>query len=211
MMVEITLEQANKIMQETHYLGPCKAAGVQCFGWVEEGTVVAAAIYADPHAPKIPARYRDLRRLSKREEMRAPLSKFLSNTLNALEKGKWDAAITWADQAAGHHGGIYQATNWIYLEPQSYNWNSSYELPDGTIKNHRTVFKELGTTAKQKVKALRPDWIPFLPKMKFRYVYPMTKNITIIQKELNGKVSKYPKPNGSEVRRVDYRRIVVDA
>jgi len=211
MMIEITLEQANKLMEETHYLGPCKAAGAQCFGWVEGNIIVAAAIYADPHAPKIPAGYRDLRRLTRKEEMLSPLSKFVSSTLRFLSKEGWDAAITWADQAADHHGGIYQATNWIYLEPQSYNWNSSYVLPDGVVKNHRVVFKELGTTARKKVKELQPDWMPFLPKMKFRYVYPMAKNITIIQKDLNGKISQYPKPNGSEVKRIDYRRVASNA
>lgn len=192
-------------MAETHYLGPCKASGVECFGWVEEDRTVAAAIYADPHAPKIPKGYRDLRRLSKKEKMIAPLSKFLSKTLIILKKEKWDAAITWADQEAGHHGGIYQATNWIYLEPKSYNWNSSYILPDKTIKNHRAVFKELGTTSKYKVKKLRPDWEPFLPKMKFRYIYPMQKSPEEIQAELNARISNFPKPDGCEIKRTDYR------
>ena len=117
----------------------------------------------------------------------------------------WDAAITWADQEAGHHGGIYQACNWIYLEPNSYNWNSSYLLPDGTVKNHRSVFKELNTTSRSKVKILRPDWTPFLPKMKLRYVYPLNKKICEISKELNSKVSSHPKPNGRDIRRIDYR------
>lgn len=202
---QITNQEANIIMNELHYLGRCNAGSSSCFGAFENDVLMAAAIYAIPHAPKIPDSYRDLRRLVAREEMVTPLSRFLSATLRILLKEKWDAAITWADQSAGHHGGIYQATNWIYLEPKSYNWNSSYILPDGSIKNHRTVFKELGTTAKEKIKSMRPDWIPFLPKMKLRYVYPLEKSIEEITKELNGKISNYPKPFLKEIKRVDYR------
>lgn len=193
------------MMAAFHYLGKCPAPKSSCFGAFENGSLVAAAIYATPHAPKIPDGYRDLRRLVASPEMEGTLSSFLSKTLRILIAEKWDAAITWADQAAGHHGGIYQATNWVYLEPTSYNWNSSYRLPNGTVKNHRAVFKEFGTTSKAKMKELRPDWVPFLPKMKFRYVYPMKKNIEEIKLDLNARASKYPKPFGSEMRRMDYR------
>ena len=40
------------------------------------------------------------------------LSFFLSNTLNLLPKPQ--AIVSYADTSQGHHGYIYQATNWIY-------------------------------------------------------------------------------------------------
>ena len=202
----ISLQDANKMMDEHHYLGSCRAASKEtCFGAFENGLLVAAAIYAIPHAPKIPNTYRDLRRLVASKNMIGTLSSFLSKTLRELYLDGWDAAITWADQAAGHHGGIYQATNWVYVEPKSYNWNSSYRLPDGSVRDHRSIFKEFGTTSKKKMKELRPEWEPFLPKMKFRYVYPLNKNLEKIVGELKAKKSPYPKPFSSEIRRKDYR------
>ena len=201
----MSIHDANEMMTQHHYLGKCQAPKASCFAAFENDVMVAAAIYATPHAPKIPETYRDLRRLVASPSMQGTLSSFLSKTLKHLRSEEWEAAITWADQAAGHHGGIYQATNWIYIEPTSYNWNSSYSLPDGSVRDHRSVFKEFGTTSKTKMKDLCPDWQPFLPKMKLRYVYPMKKNIDEIAFELKAKISKYPKPFSSEIKRVDYR------
>jgi hypothetical protein len=201
----ISLRDANNFLSKHHYLGGCTPGQPDAFGWIENGILVAVAMYGLPHAPKIPKSYRDLRRLARSDHMIAPLSKFLSQTLRHLKLAGWDAAITWADQERGHHGGIYQATNWIYVQPQSYNWNSSYRLPDGSVRDHRSVFKEFGTTAKSKLEIMRPTWVPFLPKQKLKYVFPMAARISEIEAMMNVKSSANPKPMGEELVRRDFR------
>lgn len=206
MMTLVSLKEAGEFLSRHHYLGVCSPGQPEAFGWIEDGALVAVAVYGAPHAPKIPREYRDLRRLARSEAMQAPLSRFVAQTLRHLKLAGWQAAITWADQEQGHHGGIYQATNWIYVQPQSYNWNSSYKLPDGTIRDHRSVFKELGTTAKAKVAELRPSWQPFLPKQKLKYVFPMLARLSEIEAAMRVKAAPHPKPMGEEIVRRDFRR-----
>lgn len=205
MMTLVYLKEAEEFLSQYHYLGGCSPGQPDAFGWIEDGALVAVAVYGAPHAPKIPSGYRDLRRLARSEAMQAPLSRFVARTLRHLKRAGWQAAITWADQEQGHHGGIYQATNWVYVQPQSYNWNSSYKLPDGTIRDHRSVFKELGTTAKDKVAALRPSWKPFLPKQKLKYVFPMSARLSEIEAAMRVKAAPHPKPMGEEIVRRDFR------
>jgi hypothetical protein len=47
---------------------------------------------------------------------KTPVSKIMSIALKFLKKNseKLRLVISFADQSKGHHGGIYQATNWIY-------------------------------------------------------------------------------------------------
>lgn len=207
MKTVLSLPEARAFLDAHHYLGGCSPGQPDAFGWIEDDVLVAVAVYGAPHAPKIPKQYRDLRRLARSDEMRAPLSRFLAQTLRHLKLAGWEAAITWADQAQGHHGGIYQATNWTYVQPQSYNWNSSYLLPDGSTRDHRSVFKELGTTAKIRVAELRPGWEPFLPKQKLKYVFPMSTSLAEIETAMRVRAAPHPKPMGEELVRRDFRGV----
>ena len=184
----ITKEEARVILSKHHYLGDVPIAASICYG---NGKSVA--VYGPVHAPKMPKDYLELRRLA--SDGTDVLSKFLSKTLKALKAEGVPAVLTWADPAAGHHGGIYQATNWIYTEPRSYNWNSHYRAPDGTVIDHRAAYKRFGSSSKKVVLAAEPTWEAFLPLMKYRYLMPLNVSAEEALAKTRSLVRPYPKPD----------------
>ena len=191
LMHRITREEAHAFMKKHHYLGDVPATASLCYS---NGRSVAA--YGPIHAPRMPKNYLELRRLA--SDGSDILSRFLSATLKALKAEGVPAVLTWADPAAGHHGGIYQATNWIYTEPRSYSWNSHYRKPDGTIIDHRAAYKLFGSSAKKVVLAAEPTWETFLPPMKYRYLMPLNVRAAEAIQATNSLLRPYPKPDSMD-------------
>ena len=183
----ISREEADHFMTEHHYLGDVPTAATLCYG---NGHSVAA--YGPVHAPKMPKDYLELRRLA--SDGSDILSRFLAQTLKALKNAGVPAVLTWADPAAGHHGGIYQATNWIYTEPRSYSWNSHYRRPDGTVIDHRKAYALFGSSSKKVVLEREPTWEAFLPPMKYRYLMPLNVSADEAVAATRSLVRPYPKP-----------------
>jgi hypothetical protein len=191
---EIAASDAADLLRRQHYLGNSPTNAAPCFGMLAGDLLYAAALYGPLHMPKGPVGWLELRRLVRAPDFPGSLSAFLAATLRELKSRGVPAVLTWADPAAGHHGGIYQATNWVFNEPRSYNWNSSYKTESGAVLTHRDVFKLLGTSAKAKVLALRPGWTPFLPLPKYRYVMPLNISKRDALVALGGIEKPYPKP-----------------
>ena len=179
--------EASALAARAHYLGDIPSNSTHVFS-----ASGAAAAYGPSHAPRTPAGYLELRRLVA-DAPSVPLSSFLAATLRSLKTEGVPGVVTWADPAQGHHGGIYQATNWIYAEPRSYSWNYHYRTPDGVV-DHRKAFALLGTSSKRRIADLRPDWEPFLPAMKLRYVMPLNVSADTILEAFRAIRKPYPKP-----------------
>jgi hypothetical protein len=81
--------------------------------------------------------------------------------------------VSFADPSAGHHGGVYQAGNWIYsgAQPSSIEWLG----PDGRQWHGRMVKKQGWTTVQGKRrKTLTPDQCTPVEKPgKHRYLMPL--------------------------------------
>ncbi len=182
------------MIRDFHYLGNLpKVVRTNFGGWLD-GSLEVVASYGPCHAPRLPKAVLELRRLVKRPGSSVSLSKFLSITARLLKAKGIPALITWADPAHGHHGGIYQAANWIYNEPNSYNWNSHFITDDGRVVDHREAFKRFGTSSKTKVLKINPSWTAFLPQMKYRYVLPLNVEKHQLLESLNAREMPYPKP-----------------
>jgi hypothetical protein len=95
-----------------------------------------------------------------------PVSRILSIALKFLRRKcpGIKVVVSFADPSQGHHGGIYQATNWFYTgmsaETTEYYYN-------GDWRHVTDVYKRLpGERIKQLPSRKRPG--------KYRYVYPLT-------------------------------------
>lgn len=194
---ELSKRDTAEFMAACHYLRTVPSNCTANLGLRQDGMLVAIACYGPCHAPKLAKTFTELRRLAASPFMLLPLSAFLAATIREMRKREAQALITWADPGAGHHGGIYQATNWIYCEPRSYNWNASYRTPFGEILTHRQVFDRYGTSAKDKVLTLHPDWTAFLPPMKHRYIYPLRLKKTECLELMQAREKPYPKPGAA--------------
>lgn len=200
----IPFDEAMRFVQEFHYLQTLPKSSRINFAVRVAGQPDVVASYGPFHAPRLPDDMLELRRLVKRPGSSVSLSKFLSVTLRILRAAGVPGVLTWADPAAGHHGGIYQATNWIYNEPNSYSWNSHFITDTGAVVDHREAFKRFGTSSKTKVLAINPTWKSFLPVMKYRYLMPLNVNKDTLIARLNARELPFPKPkiNGERENRI---------
>lgn len=189
-----SMPESREFVEEHHYLHSLPTAAKENFAAVAGGEILAIASYGPVHSPKSPKGWLELRRLVRHPTAEIHLSKFLSGTLKALKTAGIPAALSWADPAAGHHGGIYQATNWIFTAPDSFNWNSSFVTETGDIVGHRAAFKMFGTSSKHKVLALRPAWRAFRPEPKYRYLMPLSMSRQECLSALGCEALPYPKP-----------------
>ena len=71
-------------------------------------------------------------------------SRVLGVVLRALKRcTSLKFLISYADPAKGHHGGIYQATGWLYTGPSQAT--TMIDLGDGVLRHSRTVGHAFGT------------------------------------------------------------------
>ena len=117
---------------------------------------------------------------------KAPVSKILSISIKLLKKTapNLKLLVSFADPEHKHYGGIYQASNWVYVgesTPGVY-----FKLPDGTITHNRNLMgpKGFGGSSTKEIQQRYTDWrnkalkegkitkITTLPKHK--YLYPLT-------------------------------------
>lgn len=119
-----------------------------------------------------------------------PVSRILAISRKFLKKSnpRLKLIVSYSDSNQNHHGGIYQADNWIYL---GLNKGSSYELKDndGKWKHPRSINAKYGSEKGFKKRKLKP---------KHLYVKPLDKSISF-----EGK--KYPKRVEHESNASDYQ------
>jgi hypothetical protein len=106
-----------------------------------------------------------------------PVSRILSIAIKFLKKHNpgLKLIVSFADKNQGHHGGIYQATNWIYSGQTS----SSYSYIDKTgRKLHSRQVSEKGYNIQQGMirKTQKPSELQkIFCEGKHRYLYPLDK------------------------------------
>jgi len=93
-----------------------------------------------------------------------PVSQMIAKAMRTLKTSNpgLRAVISFADPKHGHHGGIYQAGNWIYTGETD---KKTEHFIDGRWRHERGVFhhKDFATCPKRKTPA------------KFRYIFPLDK------------------------------------
>ena len=118
-----------------------------------------------------------------------PVSKMISITIKMLKKQSPNLKliVSFADSNENHVGGIYQAGNWVYNGKS----DGSYWFKDkkGKIWHPRNVGKDL---SKPSI-CIRPqDCEKVWKNGKYRYLYPLNKNI---RKQILKLSKPYPKNN----------------
>lgn len=116
--------------------------------------------------------------------------KFLKNSSPELE-----LIISFADSSYGHHGGIYQATNWIYSGAVKLDsW-----VINGVKKHPRSVVAKYGTQKKEHILKIDPNahkiW-----GVKHRYLMPLKNKEKYIKL-----AKKYPKRIEHESNASDFQ------
>lgn len=120
-----------------------------------------------------------------------PVSRILSLAIKFLKKSNpgMELIISFADSKENHHGGIYQATNWIYVGeagPRKIPFINGKQI-------HERSLSEL--VKKNKIKRSDCEWK--IAKPKHKYLYPLNK-------EMYKLVSKLAKPYPKRVSSVEF-------
>jgi hypothetical protein len=131
----------------------------------------------------------ELVRVALKSDHKAPVSKIISISLNLLKnqcKGI-RLVVSYADTSQGHHGGIYQASNWIYVGDKECDALRVY----GRVIHRRSLYSKYGSSGLPWVKKnIDPNAQRFQNGMKHKYIYPLDKSMDVYVKPL---AKPYPK------------------
>lgn len=128
---------------------------------------------------------------------KTPVSKILSVCLNMLKKHcpNLKIVVSYADKDQGHHGGIYQATNWLYLgssKPGVAHWiingKQIHDKSVGDRVSRRGKVNRVKVTIENVKKFYKTE------DVKRGYVKGKHKYIYLLDKELKSKFEAIKKP-----------------
>lgn len=124
------------------------------------------------------------------------LSYFVSYCLRSLPSPI--CVISYADPQQGHHGYIYQATNWIYLgqgQRKDGGWDSGVTafIKDGKPMHAKTVSSLIGSASKSVAEEHGFERVFTKPKHKYIYFLGNKREIKEMMQVLPYKPVPYPK------------------
>jgi hypothetical protein len=186
-------EAAKYACTNWHY-SKCLPAGkiVKVGAW-ENGKFIGVVLFGRGATPNLSKPYGltqtecvELVRVALRDHQ-TPVSRILSIAIKFFKRQSPGVCliVSFADTEQGHHGGIYQATNWIY--------SGNVELPSWIIhgkKIHpRSVVMAYGSQAIDCVKQIDPNAMRIFG-IKHRYLFPLDEEIRVKIEHL---AKPYPK------------------
>lgn len=137
----------------------------------------------------------ELVRIALKEHV-APVSQIMAVAIRFLKQQSPNLRliVSFADQSQGHHGGIYQANNWIYTgtsEP------STFYLVNGRLRHPRSIgAMGLSVTISEIRKKLDPKAKSVAVPGKHRYLMPLNKKM---RKQIIKLSKPYPKRKEMDV------------
>lgn len=191
-----THEAAKFACENWHYSRSIPSASVKVGAW-ENGQFIGVVIFGRGAASEIGSPYGlpqneicELVRVALRKH-ETPTSRILAFALRFLKRSnpKLRMVVSFADTGQGHHGGIYQATGWIYEGTKEYH---AYRV-NGKIVHPKTLHSKYGKGG-QSVSWLRANVDPLAERVsgegKHKYILPLDENMAEKVKQL---AKPYPK------------------
>lgn len=191
-------EAAKYAVEKWHYSGVMPAGKVVKFGVWENGAFVGAVLFSRGASDAIGKPYNltqtqvaELTRVALSDHQSA-VSQIVSAAVKELKKqsSALRLLVSYADPAEKHHGGIYQAMNWIYtgqtspdfavIDKTGKRWHSRMVSATGYKKSFGTVKKVIKPSDGQKV---------VIPG-KHKYLYPLDK---AMRRQIEPLAKPYPK------------------
>jgi hypothetical protein len=131
--------------------------------------------------------------LVRREDYSGQLSPLVTFALRWLRANtQTPFALSYADTAEGHHGGIYQATGWKYIRLSK--GDTGFRAPDGSYHHGRSLVSRYGTRSKDFILSRHPDWTPPTDGDKHLYIFPLRQKWPTLARRYGWEAKPYPKP-----------------
>ena len=177
--IDWATHKAAKYACENWHYSKCLPVGkVTRVGVWEKERFIGVVLFSRGAAPKLFAKYGlnqengcELTRIALRDHV-TPVSRVMAIALKFLKKTSpgLRLVISFADPEQGHHGGIYQATNWIYV-------GESSKVPSwvdlrGRKWHHRTVCDRAA-----KISGKHRGYKRIMVPGKYKYLMPLDKEM----------------------------------
>jgi len=109
----------------------------------------------------------------------SPVSKIMSVAIRFLKKAnpKLKMIVSYADNDQNHHGGIYQATNWIYTGLQNKGTTSAFIIKGKKVHPKSVHSMGVKQSLNEVRKRLDPNATKFITTGKHRYLMPLDEEI----------------------------------
>lgn len=160
----VTPSVAKSCVREWHYSRSYPAGVSERYGVWEDGRFIGAVIFGTGNNHRIGSPY-GLQQEQTRELVRVALddhqvtvSHILSRTIRMFRVQFPDVRllVSYADPVHGHHGGIYQASNWTYTGRQTAHSITAIRI-NGELLHERTAASRYGTNRMALLREIDPE------------------------------------------------------
>lgn len=188
-----TYDEVWPLVRDHHYAHRRTADPMFCFAWRQPGGLfgdtgepLAAIVYTAPINRYFGDGAVELARLVRHPSFSCQLSQFIRWSLRWLKKNTdLRYCLSYADQQAGHHGGIYQACNFIYVAESSGNRHYQNETTGEIVS---------GRAFDQRRPEYRIGWKPIRTSKKYLYIAPLKEPANKLLERFGWQALPYPKP-----------------
>ena len=174
------------LVLEHHYTHRRTADPMHVFLWKDAERIVATAIFTSPVNRYFGKGAVELARLVRVPDCLAPLSAFVAKCLRWLKKNtKLLYCLSYADTTVGHHGGIYQALNFVFVAESKGNTQWLCNFTDKVVS---------GRSYDQQAQHNKVGWTRMRTGKKLLYVYPLAEKIQPLLERFGWAAMPYIKP-----------------
>lgn len=197
-VIELKAKDCEEWLLKKHYLKRVPTISF-AFGILKDETVEGVATFSGAIARfDLPVTPYELSRLVVNDGLPDnTLSWFLSQCIKKFPKPA--IIVSYADENWGHHGYIYQATNWLYT---GYSSGEKRIFINGEEVHRRTLYARYGTSSIPKLKemGLEVNFMPQTGKHRYFQFAGNKQEKRLFRKEITDKYKVLPYPKGENDR-----------
>jgi hypothetical protein len=199
-MRPVPAKTAADLLSKYHYLGRMpRATVIVCAVFEDEKPEPVAAVFFGHPATHWQVPVLELTRLVRSDDCKMSLTQLVAFACKQIKQDKSlpQLLISYADPAAGHHGGIYQASSWNFHAKRGSYVDGA--MVNGVFVPWRTLRHKYGSSSANVVKQKNPemDIVKHVAEGKYLYWRALDGRAEKDAKTVGLEKNPYPKPGQS--------------
>ena len=198
-----TADELWPLVRDHHYSRRMPGVVQHCFAarevgglFGDTGVPLAGVIFGKSANNQWPQDAVELQRLVRVDSLKTQLSQLVAFSLRFLRANyEIPFAFSYADTGEGHHGGIYQATGWHYINLSK--GDRAFVDDNGKYVHGRNAYRLFGTRSETAVLERNPGWSLKRDTDKHVYIFPLRQKWPSIARQRGWQSLPYPKPNAA--------------
>ena len=202
-MTGATPDEIWPLVRDFHYSRRMPSAIRHCFAlrrpgglFGETGEAIAGIVYGNPVNRAWPQEALELQRLVRTEDCTVQLSQFVAWSLRWLRKNTdVPFVLSYADTGKGHHGGIYQASGFLYVRETGEYQDGLVHPETGDYIHGRQCNRMFGSRSLATLEARKGEYEVARHLTKYLYVRPLKLRLKKLLDQFGWEPLPYPKPD----------------